>query len=264
MRPFPSVARMEIRLLGPVQILDADGDVVALRRRKERLALSVLLLEPGRVVDVDRLVDLLWETGPPASVRATLQALMSRIRAALRNASGVTRPMLRAQGSGYVLEIEPAAVDLHLFRTMVARAHETAEPHVRSARLTAALDLWRGPALAGTATGAVRHRLCAELDESRFAALSDRVDADLAAGRHAGLVAELSRLAATYPLRERFHGQLMLALYRSGRRAEALLAYRRASRMLAAELSLTPGPLLRRLHADILGDAPSLSGPLSR
>jgi DNA-binding SARP family transcriptional activator/tetratricopeptide (TPR) repeat protein len=252
---------VEFRLLGPVQIRSVGGEIVQLNRRKERLALSVLLLQPERIVTADRLIDLLWAQAPPPAARASLQTLMSRIRGALRSAAdGDTGDPARlsAQGEGYVLHVEPQSVDLHRFRTLVDEARAIDDPSLRSARLTAALSLWRGPALAGTAIGALREQLCADLEESRFAAISDRIDADIAAGRHADLIPELSRLIAEHPLREQLHGQLMMALYRSGRRADALDAYRRARQRLVAELGLEPGPQLRRLESAIIADAPDL------
>ncbi|MFI7543554.1 BTAD domain-containing putative transcriptional regulator [Actinoplanes sp. NPDC049599] len=250
---------MDIRLLGPVQIRTAHGETVKLNRRKERLALSVLVLEPSRVVSFDRLVDLLWGQAPPTAVRTSLQCLMSRIRAALRSAApdcGHTR--LEVRGSGYALRVRPEAVDLHRFRSLVRQARRIETPRLRSERLSTALDLWHGPALADTAVGPVREQLCDDLEESRFAAISARIDADLDAGRHAELVPELYRLAADHPLREPVHGQLVLALYRCGRRADALDAYRKVRRTLLAELGLEPGPQLRRLQDAVIGDAPEL------
>ncbi|MET7671569.1 AfsR/SARP family transcriptional regulator [Micromonospora luteifusca] len=246
---------MEFRLLGSVHLLSASGELVRLNRRMERLVLAVLLLEPGRVITTDRLIDLLWREAPPPAARTTLQTLVSRIRTALRSAGGDDQPVrLVAHGQGYLLQVQPDTVDLHRFRRLVDAARPINDPVLRSARLTAALELWRGPALADAADGDLREQLCGGLEESRFAALSDRIDADLDAGRHSELVPELSRLAHEHPTRERLSGQLMLALHRSGRRADALAAYRRTREILVAELGLEPGSELRRLAASIITD----------
>ncbi|WP_406044565.1 tetratricopeptide repeat protein [Micromonospora sp. NBC_00898] len=252
---------MDFRLLGAVEMYADDGEPIRLRRRQERLALAVLLLEPGRVVSVDRLIGLLWGQAPPANARAALQTLMSRVRTAVRLAAGPDPEgpaLLVAHGAGYRLRVPPESVDLHRFQELVGEARGIADPHRRSAQLAAALDLWRGPALAGAATGPTRQRLCGALEEARLTALLDRIDADLAAGRHAELVSELTEIVNDHALQERLHGQLMLALYRSGRRAEALAAYRRARRLLVAELGLEPGPSLRGLEAAIIVDSPTL------
>lgn len=249
---------MEFRLLGAVEMYTAHGEAIRLRRRQERLTLAVLLLEPGRVVTADRLIGVLWGQVPPANAKATLHALMSRVRKALRlaaNGDPDGPALLVAHGEGYRLRVPPESVDLHRFQTMVGEARTIADPARRSDRLTAALDLWRGPALADAATGPLRDRLCGGLEESRFAALLDRIDADLAGGRPADLVSELATLVAEHPLQERLHGQLMLALYRSGRRADALAAYRLARRVLVDELGLEPGPRLRGLEAAIIADS---------
>jgi tetratricopeptide (TPR) repeat protein len=180
---------------------------------------------------------------------------MSRIRGALGSATGDDEPArLVVRGEGYLLEVRPDSVDLHRFGRLVHEARAIREPDLRSARLAAALDLWRGPALADAVTGAGRDRLCGALEELRYTAIADRADAELDAGRHANLVATLSTLADEHPLRERIHGQLMIALYRCGRRADALAVYRRARRLLVAELGLEPGPQLRAIHASILTD----------
>lgn len=248
---------MDLRLLGAVEVRTNGGELIPLRRRQERLALGVLLLEPGRPVSAARLVSLLWEDTPPPTARNTLQAILSRLRKALRDADGnVPDPArLLSQGDGYLLLVRPEAVDLHRFRAMVEEARAIGDPASRSARLADALALWRGPALADAANGTVRARLCDSLEELRFTALSDRIDADLAAGRHTELVEELFRLVAEHPLREHLHGQLMLALYRCGRRADALDAYRRARRLLVDELGVEPGPRLRALEALIIAGA---------
>ncbi|WP_336216255.1 AfsR/SARP family transcriptional regulator [Nonomuraea sp. LPB2021202275-12-8] len=248
---------MEFRLLGAVEIHSARGEVFRLQRRQERLALAVLLLEPQRVVTAERLIELLWDQAPPSTARATLQTLMSRIRSALRSATGGEpgEPVrLLALGGGYRLQVQPESVDLHRFGVLIDEARAIKDPNLRAARLAEALTLWQGPALADAATGAMRERLCGSLEEARFAAITDRIDAELAAGRHGELVGELSRLIGEHPLRERLHGQLMIALYRCGRRADALEAYQRARRLLVAELGLEPGPQLREVEASIIAD----------
>ncbi|NEA35029.1 BTAD domain-containing putative transcriptional regulator [Streptomyces sp. SID13031] len=246
---------MEFRLLGPVEIFSASGETVRLRRRQERLALAVLLLEPGRVVTSERLVDMLWERPPPSATRSALPTLISRVRMALASAADASEPVpLLARGGGYLLQVRPESVDVHRFRLLVDESHAIEDPDGRSARLAAALELWRGPPLADAATGAVRDRLCGGLEELRFAAESDRIDAELEAGRHATLVAALYRLVDEHPLRERLRAQLMIAQYRCGRRAEALQTYQRARQVLVAELGLEPGPQLRAVHADIIAD----------
>ncbi|MEH1163912.1 BTAD domain-containing putative transcriptional regulator [Micromonospora sp. CPCC 205539] len=253
---------MRFRLLGAVEMDTDDGEPVRLRRRQERLALAVLLLDPGRVVSGDRLVDVLWGQAPPAAAKATLQTLMSRVRAAVRLAAGQDPDgpaLLVANGAGYRLRVPPESVDLHRFQTMVDTARTIGDPRLRSAHLAGALALWRGPALADAATGPERLRLCNGLEESRFTALLDRIDADLAAGRHTELVPELADLVVDHGLQERLRGQLMLALYRSGRRADALATYRHARRLLVAELGLEPGPSLRRLEAAMIADSPTLA-----
>ena len=252
---------MEFRLLGAVEVWTAGGELIPLQRRQERLTLAVLLLDPGRTVTAGRLVALLWGQHPPASARAALQTLISRIRKALRLASCAddVSIALLAQGDGYLLRVPLDLVDLHRFRQLVDGARRIADPAARSERLRTALDLWRGPALADAVTGALRERLCGSLEESRFAALLDRIDADLAAGRHAALVAELAKLVAEQPLQERLHGQLMIALYLGGRRADALAAYRQARQVLIAELGLEPGPSLRGLQLAIIAGSPAVT-----
>lgn len=162
-----------------MQIQSADGRPIRLARRKERLALGILLLQLGRVVTTERLIDLLWMETPPPSARTALQTLMSRIRAALRSAADDDPVRLVAQGAGYLLQARPDAVDLYQFRALVEGARTIGDPQARSTCLATALKLWRGPALADAANDAVRAQLCVDLEESRFAAVSDRIDADL-------------------------------------------------------------------------------------
>ncbi len=238
-----TLSGVDFRLLGSVEICSAGGDVIRLRRRQERLVLAVLLMEPQRVVSAERLIALVWDKAPPATAWAVLQSLVSRIRGALQAAAdgGPGEPVrLLARGGGYLLAADPESIDVHRFVGLVQQARTISEPALRSARLSEALDLWRGPALADAATDAVRERLCGGLEETRLTALSDRIDADLDAGRHADLVPELSGLIVEHPLRERLHGQLMRALHRCGRPADALEVYRRAHRLFVDELGVEP------------------------
>ncbi|MBE1494651.1 DNA-binding SARP family transcriptional activator [Amycolatopsis lexingtonensis] len=244
---------MEFRVLGAVEAT-ADGAPVDLGSRKQRLVLAVLLLDAGRPVSRDRLVDLLWPTEPPASARGTVQALVSRIRAVFRAAGG---PELVTEGHGYVLRAAPDAVDAHRFTALVRRAR-AADDETAVALLGEALALWRGDALAGAADADVAERLLAGLHEARWSALEDRIDAQLRLGQGRALLAELTELVAAHPLRQRFVGQLMLALHREGRTDAALAAFRGLRARLAAELGLDPAPELARLEAAILAGDPAL------
>ncbi|MEV4053116.1 BTAD domain-containing putative transcriptional regulator [Amycolatopsis sp. NPDC049688] len=244
---------MEFRVLGAVEAT-ADGDPVDLGSRKQRLVLAVLLLETPHPVALDHLVDLLWPDDPPASARNTVQALISRLRAAFRAVDG---PELVTEGHGYVLRVDPETVDAHRFTTLVRRAR-AADDETAVALLDEALALWRGDALAGAASADVAGRLLAGLTEARWSALEDRIDAQLRLGRGRDVLAELTTLVAAHPLRQRFVGQLMLALYREGRTDAALAAFRGLRARLVTELGLDPAPELIRLEGAILAADPAL------
>ncbi|GIH02749.1 hypothetical protein Rhe02_08160 [Rhizocola hellebori] len=249
---------MEFLLLGPVDFTSA-GSPVALGRPQERCLLAILAVELGRVVPVGQLVELLWERDPPKRARSVVQTHISRLRTILRTA-GAERHGVRllTKGQGYVLEAPADSVDVHRFRRMVNQAREAGDPATVARILEAALALWRGPALSDVATQRVREQICAGLDEMRMTATEDRIEAELALGRHREVTTELTVLAAARPLRERSVGLLMVALYRSGQQAQALQRFRDARRTLIDELGLEPGPELSRLEQAILTHDPLL------
>ena len=221
--------------------------------------LAVLVLSPGRVVSTDRLVDELWGESPPRSARHLLHVYVSSLRKALAGAT--PRDVLVTQSPGYVLELEEDELDARRFERLAEdgrRALADGDAERAASRLRDALALWRGPPLAEFTYEPFAQAEIARLEEVRLAAIEDRVEAGLALGSHAGLVAELEALVRESPLRERLRGQLMLALYRSGRQAEALEAYRDAHRTLADELGLEPGAALRQLERAILAQDPEL------
>jgi YVTN family beta-propeller protein len=245
---------MEFRILGPVEVWE-DGRPVPLGRGKQRAVLALLLLNANRVVSSDRLIDQLWNGQPPATAATALQGHISGLRKALGPGVIATRR------PGYVLEVEPTQVDLGRFerlRDEARAALERGDPSASADKLREALGLWRGEALADIGFEPSIQAEAARLEDLRLAALEDRIDADLAVGRGAELVDEIQRLVATHPLRERLWGGLMLSLYRSGRQAEALDAYRRARQTLVSELGLEPGPGLRDLERGILAHDPAL------
>lgn len=225
---------MEYRVLGPIEALDGERRL-PLGGPKQRALLGVLLLSANRVVPRDELVDAVWPEGAPPTAATALQVYVSRLRKLLPPGSLETRP------PGYVLHAGPGELDLERFEQLTA-ADRAAE----------ALELWRGPPLAGLELGGPARVEVQRLEERRLAVLEDRVEADLTHGRHVDLIAELEALVSRNPLRERLRGQLMLALYRSGRQAEALEHYRALRLMLRDELGLEPDASLRRLHTEIL------------
>jgi DNA-binding SARP family transcriptional activator len=235
---------MDFRLLGPLEVVE-HGRSLVLGGAKQRALLAVLLLHANEVVPTERLIDELWGESPPATVAKSVQVYVSRLRKELGDGRLATsRP-------GYILHVAPDELDLARFERLVGEA-DGADPKLAAERLGEALALWRGPPLADLAYEPFAHGPIARLEEVRVAALERRVDADLARGRHAELAGELEALVAAHPLRERFHGQLMLALYRCGRQAEALEAYRTARTALVEELGIEPGRELRELHRAIL------------
>ncbi|HEX6674263.1 MAG TPA: BTAD domain-containing putative transcriptional regulator [Actinomycetes bacterium] len=250
---------MEFRILGPLEVHDGSGPV-RVPGVKERALLADLLVHAGRVVAADRLVEDLWGEEPPANPANTLQGRVSALRRALGPAGAkllVTRP------PGYLLAVEPAHVDAARFQDLVAEAGDSpAGEGPRAARLLqAALALWRGPALAEFADRPWARAEAARLEELRVATQEALVELRLAGGGHADLVGELEALVAAHPLRERLRGQLMLALYRSGRQADALRAYGEARATLAEELGIDPSPELQRLQRAILTQDPAIAPP---
>nr|WP_052478853.1 AfsR/SARP family transcriptional regulator [Kibdelosporangium sp. MJ126-NF4]CEL20948.1 transcriptional regulator, SARP family [Kibdelosporangium sp. MJ126-NF4]CTQ95538.1 transcriptional regulator, SARP family [Kibdelosporangium sp. MJ126-NF4] len=241
---------MEFRLLGPFEI-EADQPV-SIPRRRERCLLAVLLLEQGRSVSAERLADLLWDGAPPSTAGTTLRSHISRLRATVHS----DEVQLLKHGPGYMVRTDPDRIDAHRFRTLVHQARAVPDVEKRARLMRSALELWRGPVLVDIANGMIRDRLGAGLEELRLETLDQRVVDDLSLGRHRELVAELREIAAAEPNRERFTAHLMLALYRSGRQADALAAYDESRRFLADELGLSPGGELRVLHERILrGDS---------
>ncbi len=243
----------EVRLLGPVEV-ERGGDPVALGGQKPRALLAVLALEPGRVVSVDRLVEALWPGDPPETAAHAVQVYVSQLRKALG-------PVIATRAPGYVLELPPERIDLHRFERLATEgraALETGDAASAEVGLREALALWRGPALADFVYEPFAQTQIARLEELRATVLEERIEADLALGRHVQLVAELEALVQADRLRERPRAQLMLALYRSGRQADALAAYRDARETLVEELGIDPGPELRELEAAILRQDDSL------
>jgi DNA-binding SARP family transcriptional activator len=245
------MTRMDFRLLGPLEVVSERDGPIALGGVKQRSLLAVLLLHANEVVSTDRLIDQLWGAAPPATAAKSIQVYVSRLRKALGEERLVTQP------PGYVLRVEPAEVDLGQFERLVSEAARAA-PDGAARKLSEALALWRGPALADLAYEPFAQVEIARLEELRLAVLEQRIDADLARGRHAQLVGELESLVARHPLRERLRCQLMLALYRSARQAEALDAYRAARRELQEELGLDPSAELKQLEQAILRQDPEL------
>ena len=238
--------------------MSLDGEPVALGGQKRRALLAVLLLDANRVVSRDRLIDALWGDEPPDTARNTLQVYVSQLRKLLPEGVLETAP------AGYRLVIEADAVDLFEFIRLSeeGRAALGAGDPARAAdTLRAALALWRGAPLADLSWEPFAQSEIVRLEELRLAALEERIDADLALGRHGQLVAELERLVVEQPMRERFRAQLMLALYRSGRQADALAVYQRARRTFVDELGIEPSESLRRLERAVLAHDPALNVP---
>jgi DNA-binding SARP family transcriptional activator/streptogramin lyase len=252
---------VEIRLLGPLQVW-RRGEQLELAGGRQRALLAILALNAGDVVSSDRLLEELWDGQPPPTAAKALQNLVSQLRRTIDpEQSGV----LLTRAPGYVLDIEPRAIDARRFERLASEGHAALEhePAQAGAQLREALALWRGDALAEFAYQRFAQTEIARLDEIRAGALEGRIDADLALGRHAELVPELETLTADHPLNERLRRQHMLALYRCGRQAEALEGYRALRARLKDELGLEPGPESRRLEQAILGQDPAL-GPVPR
>jgi predicted ATPase/DNA-binding SARP family transcriptional activator len=248
---------VEFGILGPLVLAD-DGREVPVPGTKPRALLALLIVHARETVSVDRLVDDLYGDDVPAGVANALQSLVSKVRRALGPAS----TLVTTDGTvGYRLDVDREQIDAERFEDLVdagRRALAEGDAATASARLATAVALWRGPALDGLADDGSLRREALRLEELRLAATEDRVDADLRLGRHADLVPELRALVDRAPLRERLHGFLVLALYRSGRQGEALRAYQDAREVLADELGLDPGPELQALEAAVLAQDPAL------
>jgi DNA-binding SARP family transcriptional activator/Tfp pilus assembly protein PilF len=247
---------MKFQVLGPVEICVGERTLDAGHAR-QRAVLAVLLLDLGRVVPAERLIDRVWGEDPPPSARSTLYGYIARLRAILASAADGEATLSR-QRAGYLLQAEPDQLDLHRFRTLAALAATAADDDTAERLVRQALSLWHGPALAGADSPwltAMRDTL--ELE--RHAAQLDLNDISLRLGQHAALAAELISQAAADPADERLIGQLMLALYRSGRQADALRQFDQTRRYLAGELGTDPAPELSELHQQILRADPALA-----
>ena len=256
---------MRFRVLGPLEV-ETDNGPVVLGGQKERLLLAQLLTRPNQVVPVEALVRGLWGEHPPPTAAKTLQSHVVRLRRALEpaRARGAAGEVLVTREPGYLLRVTPGALDAARFEELTAagrRALADGSVEHAGSLLREALGLWRGRAFEEFLDADFGTAESDRLAELRLAALEDRIEAELRLGRHRELVAELEGLVREQPLRERLWAQLMLALYRSGRQADALLAYQRARSVLVEELGIDPGAELRRLHAAILAQDPALDLP---
>jgi DNA-binding SARP family transcriptional activator len=251
---------IEYRLLGPVEAL-ADGRQLKLGGPRPRAVLAALLLHAGQIVSRERLIDDVWSENPPDSAANVLQGYVSQLRKELgRDAIATREP-------GYALRLVHDSLDLHLFERLASEGADLLErgsPEDAAALLNEALALWRGPALADVVKADALRSAAARLDELRLNVLERRLEADLARGRHGELVGELESLTADYPLRERPRALHMLALYRCGRQADALAAYRASRQALVEGLGIEPGPQLQELERAILNQDPALDPDVTR
>jgi DNA-binding SARP family transcriptional activator len=239
-----SVVTYEFRILGPLEVEGDDGPV-ALGGQRQKALLGALLLGAGQVMPTERLVDLLWGEEAPKTATTSLQNSISRLRKELGP------DVLQTKPPGYVLRVEPHQIDARRFETQLRDAR-SAGAEERRELLQRALSLWRGPALAEFAFDDFAQAEIRRLEELRLVAHGERIDADLELGRHGDVIGDLEGLVRDHPLRETFRRQLMLALYRAGRQAEALDVYQDARARFIDELGIEPGPELKRLQAEIL------------
>jgi DNA-binding SARP family transcriptional activator len=248
---------LEFRILGPLEARDGD-DSIPLGGLKQRAVLAILLLRANQLVSVDRLIDELWGEQPPSAATHSVEVYVSRLRKLL---GGGGAPPIETLRPGYRLSVEPRQLDLLRFEHLLQEgrgALGAGDPAEASARLGEALGLWRGPPLADFVFEAFAQPAIGRLEELRLAAVEDRIDADLALGRHGELIAELETMIGQHVSRERLRGQLMLALYRAGRQGEALEAYRATRAALVEELGIEPSPALQRLERAILAQDETL------
>jgi DNA-binding SARP family transcriptional activator/WD40 repeat protein len=245
---------MEFRVLGSIEVVENGGPPIALGGPKQRAVLAHLLLRANHLVPTEVLIDEVWGEEPPETVRNALQSYASHLRKALGGG--------RVEGSraGYLLRAEPSEFDAVRFQSLLRDARRLLPIDAKAAvgAFDHALDLWRGPAFGDLATEASLRSEAARLDDLRLAAIEERIDAQLALGDLGDVIGELESLTARHSLRERFWEQLMLAMYRTGRQGEALVAYQRARELLSDELGVDPSPELRKLHERILAQSPDL------
>ncbi|MGO9753212.1 MAG: BTAD domain-containing putative transcriptional regulator [Solirubrobacteraceae bacterium] len=254
---------MQFRILGPLEVAERDA-VWPLGGAKQRAVLAILLIHRGELLSSERLIDELWGERPPLTAAKTLQGYISRLRKL------IGEDVLVTHGRGYRLSLAPGQLDVDEFERLAAdgrRALSEGDPAGAAKLLREALGLWRGAALADLAYESFAQSEVARLEEARLAALEDRIDADLGRGDHSAVIGTLEPLIAEHPYRERLRGQLMLALYRCDRQADALHAYQSARRALVEELGIEPGARLRELERSILAQdarlewAPGAIGP---
>jgi DNA-binding SARP family transcriptional activator len=254
---------IDFRILGPLEVLD-NGREIALGGSKQRALLALFLLRANETLTADWLIDALWGEHPPARATKTVQVHISRLRKALvAGAAGGSRDVLVTRGLGYELQLDPERLDAHRFERLLAegRRELAGRPQHAVVALEQALSLWRGAALADFAYESFAQSEIARFEDLHIAAREQLVDAKLALGRQAEVLTELEALIAELPYREGLHAQLMLALYRCDRQADALQAYQNARRTLVEELGIEPGRRLRELERAILAQESALAMP---
>jgi DNA-binding SARP family transcriptional activator len=252
------VTAVEFGLLGPLRVV-VDGRPVPIKAARHRVVLAALLLRAGELVTVDELAEAVWGEALPAHPRKVVQTYVARLRKLLGGSQ-----LIHSRPEGYVLAVAREQVDVGRFQVLLEQGREAAgrgDRHAEADLLGQALGLWRGEPLADVASEMLHREAVARLVEQRLGALQRRIEADLALGRHAELVAELRVLTDRYPLREGLWAQLMTALYRCGRQADALEAYQRVRRLLVEELGIDPGSEVEALHQAILTNDPTIAVP---
>jgi DNA-binding SARP family transcriptional activator len=248
---------MDFQLLGTFEARAGGQSIPVGTRRQERLLLATLLLDAGRIVPIDRLIDLLWDGDPPRSARGAVHTYVGRLRQTLAP-HGVT---IETRGDGYRFEPAGHTVDAEQFLDRAQSAAAVLDQGERVRLLGAALGMWRGPLLADLAGDELRHRLGAQLAEARLTTTELLADIRLAMGHHDRVIADLTGPAEQYPLRERLIALLMTALYRGHRQAGAIELYQRTRKVLGTDLGVEPGPDLQALHLRILRNDPDLDRP---
>jgi DNA-binding SARP family transcriptional activator len=260
---------MYIGLLGPLRV-DQSGVSIVPTASKPRKVLALLACRADRLVSVEALIEEVWGEHPPRSVQTTLQTYVLQLRGCIASALGDQSPedlplgsksVLATEPGGYLLDTQGGSLDTVEFDLLCRRGHRAmggGDYVAASAAFRQALDLWRGPALVDVQCGPLLEAEAHALEESRLSILGRRIEADLRLGRHHELVGELAGLSARYPLHEGLQAQLMIALYRSGRRSSALETYQRLRTVLSRELGLDPSPELRELQSALLDADPGL------